>query len=155
MSCLVRFSAVDKRTRNMAPRSKSSSPVVARHHTVSDPLATSQSEALDGQVSESESLLPLATRASASYTDSDSSESVSLEPSDQEPTTSSMYQQVRHSVMCKNPVSRTGALTLRDLSQRWLSTGKWHQCRKSATPRVITTCSKAIYPKKDHRHDHA
>ncbi len=66
----------------MHPRSTSSLPVAVRQEESSDPLSplTSQSS----QTLETESLLPLAPSTSVSYTDSDSSESVSIGPSGQD-----------------------------------------------------------------------
>ena len=77
----------------MHPRSTSSLPVAVRQEESSDPLSplTSQSS----QTLETESLLPLAPSTSVSYTDSDSSESVSIGPSGQDPLVAQLFHQQR------------------------------------------------------------
>ncbi|KAA6416516.1 MAG: dicarboxylate amino acid cation sodium transporter [Trebouxia sp. A1-2] len=74
----------------MRPRSTSSLPVAEEP---SDPLSTVASH--NGQALETECLLPLASSTSVSYTDSDSSESVSIGPSGQDPLVAQTVQQQR------------------------------------------------------------
>ncbi len=77
----------------MHPRSTSSLPVEVRQEESSDPLSPLTSHS--SQALETESLLPLATSTSVSYTDSDSSESVSIGPSGQDPLVAQSFRQQR------------------------------------------------------------
>ncbi len=74
----------------MHPRSTSSLPDAEEP---SDPLSTVTSHS--GQALETECLLPLASSTSVSYTDSDSSESVSIGPSGQDPLIAQPFHQQR------------------------------------------------------------
>ncbi len=77
----------------MHPRSTSSLPVALRQEESSDPLSPLTSHS--GQALETECLLPLASSTSVSYTDSDSSESVSTGPSGQDPLVAQPFHQQR------------------------------------------------------------
>jgi len=78
---------------SMHPRSTSSLPVAVRQEEFLDPLSSITSNS--GQALETESLLPLATSTSVSYTDSDSSESVSTGPSGQDSLVAQSFHQQR------------------------------------------------------------
>lgn len=78
---------------SMHPRSISSLPVAVRQEDSLEPLSPITSHS--GQALETESLLPLASSTSFSYTDSDSSESVSIGPSGQDPLIGQPFHQER------------------------------------------------------------
>lgn len=85
----------------MHPRSTSSLPVAVRQEDSLEPLSPITSHS--GQALETESLLPLASSTSYSYTDSDSSESVSIGPSGQDPLIGQPFHQERHNINFISP----------------------------------------------------